>query len=110
MASHKEVTVPHTIIGEHIIDILKKGNYVDSYGVKEVEGRKYIEVVLSKVAKVHHYKRISKPGRRIYTKAGQIPLVLRGLGMVILSTPKGIMSGKEAHKLRVGGEILCEVY
>ncbi|MBU6389097.1 30S ribosomal protein S8 [Patescibacteria group bacterium] len=107
LARHSQVEVPTTKVGTAILGILKQSGFITSFEDGESG---HTSVSLSQPITVHHYKRVSKPGRRVYTKVGHIPTVLRGLGIVILSTPTGIISGKEAKKRGVGGEILCEVF
>ena len=72
--------------------------------------KKDIALTLPEPVQKHHYKRLSTPGRRLYTPADRIPTVLRGLGICVLSTPKGLMTGKEARKQSLGGELMFEAY
>ena len=110
MASHTELTVPSSKMGLEVARILKENGIIADFSLIESTPQNRISIQLNMSAGKHHYKRISKPGRRVYTDVKNIPLVLRGLGMVILSTPKGLLTGKQAKKQNVGGEILCEVY
>jgi small subunit ribosomal protein S8 len=105
--NHAQVTVPHSKVSVAILEILKKEGYIVDF--KETDEAKK-SIVIDLVQGIRHsYKRLSTPGRRLYTPARDIPTVLRGLGMVILSTPQGMMTGKEARKAQVGGELICEV-
>ena len=111
MASHKSLLVPSTKISIGILSVLKENGFIKDFSIIEATPQNKIEVTLSKSSTdVHHFKRISKLGRRTYTNAKRIPIVLRGLGMVIISTSEGVMSGQQAKKQNLGGEILCEVY
>ena len=110
MASHASVTVPSSKIAQHVLEILKAKGYIAGYVVKEAKPQSVIEIGLIRPRIVHHYRRISKPGRRVYVPCSEIPKVLNGLGMVILSTSQGVMAGQEARKRKIGGELLCEVY
>jgi len=109
LADHSKTVLPHSKTSVAILEILKKNDYIVSYSVVEQKPQSKIEVTLQSGAR-HHFKRISKPGRRMYTPAEKIPTVLRGLGMVIISTSNGIISGQDARSQKVGGELLCEVY
>ncbi len=101
-------------IKEEIVKILKEENYVRNYRVEERDGKKNIRISLaydkSMQPAIRSIKRVSKPGRRIYCSKEKLPIVLRGLGMVIVSTNKGIMTGRSATRAGVGGEIICEIY
>lgn len=109
-ARHSSTKAVNSKMNVAILSILKDNNYIQSFETVEESGKSVLNVTLSQPLTKHHYKRISKPGRRIYTDVDNIPVVLRGNGMVILSTSEGVISGKEAKKRRLGGEILCEVY
>ena len=112
MAKKAEVVLPSSKIKFAIANILKNSGFI--FAVKE-EGdkRKELRITLSyrnDEPAVKDIKRVSKPGRRIYAPAKDLPKVLSGYGMAIVSTPKGIMTNKEARKQNVGGEIICEIY
>jgi small subunit ribosomal protein S8 len=106
MASHSTVTVPTSKMKKAIVEILKENGYVGA----STEENGSLTINLIKTEKLRSYRRISKPGRRMYTDAKKIPTVLGGRGLIILSTPEGVLSGKEARKRGIGGEIICEVY
>lgn len=113
LARRKSVEVWHGKVIEEIAKILKKGNFVDDVKVKTNQGKKVLLVSLSypkRKPALSGIRRISKPGLRVYVRAGRIPQVLGGIGVVIISTAKGIMTGKEARKLGLGGEVFCEVW
>ncbi|OFX12667.1 MAG: 30S ribosomal protein S8 [Chloroflexi bacterium RIFOXYC12_FULL_59_14] len=119
LSGHAQVAMPSSNIKIEIAKILKEEGFLDVYEV--VEGEKASEKVLRLKIKyvgerrertpvITGLERVSKPGRRIYTRKQDIPWVLSGLGVAILSTPKGVMTGVRARQLGVGGEILCKVW
>jgi len=113
MARHTEVKVPFSKIKESMASILKNEGYIVSYEVKEEGTKKDIVVTLKYMdgdAVIKGLKRISKPGRRVYTSVESLPKVLGGLGIAIVSTPKGVITDKECRKHSVGGEVLCYVW
>ena len=111
---HDSVLVPQSKTKLAIAEILKSEGYIVDYSTSVVDGVKMIEITLKygpngeKV--IQGLKRISKPGLRIYANAEQLPQVLNGLGIAIVSTSKGIITDKEARKLNVGGEVLAYVW
>ena len=110
LAQHTALSVPHAKMSSAVLAILKKEGYIADF-IEVGEGvEKKINITLPQPVSRHSYKRISKPGRRMYTDAQSIPMVLRGLGMVIVSTSAGVMTGKDARKRKLGGELICEVY
>lgn len=113
-AGHTRVDIPGSKLKMELARILKEEGYINSYSTKG-EGVKYmIRVFLRYDAKgqssITHLSRVSTPGRRVYVGAGEIPKVLGGYGVNIVSTSKGLMSGKAARSQNIGGEILAEVY
>lgn len=109
MASRSEVKVSYSKLALAILELLKIHGYITSYK----EDGHNIDVVLkyaSKVPALTDVKRISKPGRRVYSNKGLLPRVLDGMGVAIISTPKGIMTDKEARKTGVGGEVMAFVW
>ena len=119
LSGHAQVAMPSSNIKIEIAKILKEEGFLDIYEV--VEGEKTSEKVLRLKIKyvgerrerkpvITGLERVSKPGRRIYTRKQDIPWVLSGLGVAILSTPKGVMTGVRSRQLGVGGEILCKVW
>jgi small subunit ribosomal protein S8 len=114
MARHRELTLPSSRIKRDIARILVEEGFIESYatsqdGVQELLTiqLKYVE---GKTPVVSGLKRISKPGLRVYARKTEIPRVLGGLGTAILSTSHGIMTGQQARKLNLGGEVLCYVW
>jgi len=119
MAGHALVAMPSSRLKLEIAKIMKDEGYLE--GFELVEGEQAIQKVLRLKIKyvgdrrarrpvISGIERVSKPGRRIYTKKQDIPWVLSGIGVAILSTPKGVMTGARARQLGVGGEILCKVW
>lgn len=109
LALHKEVSVPRSKIKESIANILADEGYVDNVSVEDRD----IKIALKYVggrAVISGLKRISKPGRRIYVNAAGVPNVQNGLGICIVSTSKGVISGKNAKDQHVGGELICEIW
>jgi small subunit ribosomal protein S8 len=113
-ANHPRVDIPGSKLKMELARILKEEGYINNFTTKG-EGPKYmIRIFLRYDAKgastITHLSRVSRPGRRVYVGAGEIPRVLGGYGVNIVSTSNGLMSGKAARKANVGGEILAEVY
>lgn len=109
----QEVTLPHSKVKEAVARLLKDSGFVDDVTVADATIGKTLTIVINgehENARITEISRISKPGRREYVKAEKIPTVKRGRGMVIISTSKGLMTGNEAKKQGVGGEIICKVY
>ncbi len=107
------VTVPHSKIKEAIVTVLKDEGYVKTYHVHSNGVKKTLEVVLSyngKTPKINEVKRVSKLGLRKYYKVEDIRKIRNGEGLLVLSTPKGIMTGALARKENVGGEALFEIW
>ena len=114
MARHATVDIPHSILKEHIASILKDEGFVREVEVVREGAKATIRVTLKYTSQrrsvITHLKRISKPGLRIYTGKDRIPRVLGGIGLVILSTPRGVITGQHAKRLGIGGELLCEIW
>ncbi len=113
-ANHSRVDVPGSKLKMEVARILKEEGYINNF-VTKAEGAKYvIRIFLRYDAKgtssITHLSRISRPGRRVYVGATGIPRVLGGYGVNIVSTSRGLMSGKKARQENVGGEILAEIY
>ena len=113
MAKKDTVEVPASNTLKSIFEILKKQNYIDNYKVIEHKQqgrlRVYLKYVFAKPA-ITNIKRISKPGLRVYVRAEKIPSVIRGRGLSIISTSKGLMTGEEAKGLRQGGEVIAYIW
>jgi len=114
MARHQTVTIPLSNIKRNIAEILQAEGFIKSYLVEE--GTPFSNLVLqlkyasNRQPVITGLKRVSRPGLRIYTKRDEIPRIRGGLGLSILSTPKGLMTGDAAWKDGVGGEILCYIW
>lgn len=112
-AKHSIVAIPFSKIKESIANILKNEGYIVNYEIKEEGSKKDIVVSLKYVdgeTVIKGLRRISKPGRRVYSSVENLPKVLGGLGIAIVSTPKGVITDKECRKHSVGGEVLCYVW
>lgn len=111
---YNEVVIPSSNVKLEMIKILKSEGYIENYKIEKNEIQNNIIVTLkygkNKERVISGLKRISKPGLRVYAKAEEIPTVLNGLGISIVSTSKGIMTGKEARKENLGGEVLAYVW
>lgn len=103
--------VPYSILKAEILRVLKKNNYIVAYTVSEDKRSITVELNDVRVTKyVPSFRKISKPGQRIYVKNADIKRSRNGLGIFVLSTPKGVVTGYEAYTLGVGGELLCEIF
>ncbi len=120
MSGQTVVAMPDSTIKTEIARILKDEGYIENYEQscdEKQPARKYLQLKLKYVGDRRERKpvisgleRISRPGRRVYTRKQDIPWVLSGLGITIITTPKGVMTGQRARQLGVGGEILCKVW
>ena len=112
--NHKKVVLPSSKFKTKIADVLKNEGFIIDYKINENEGNKpdleinlkynYGSPVISTI------ERVSKPGRRIFSSAESLPKINNGLGIAIISTPKGVMTDVDARKQKVGGEIICKVF
>lgn len=103
--------VPYSILKVELLRVLKKNNYIANYTVSDDKRNVVIELNDVRVTKyVPSFRKISKPGQRIYVKNADIKRSRNGLGIFVLSTPKGVVTGYEAFALGVGGELLCEIF
>ena len=110
----RTLKMPYSSLKKNILRVLKEQGFIADY-IPEMEGQKAVLRVELKYGPdgelvLQHLQRVSKPGRRVYSGVRDLPNVLNGLGIAVLSTPKGVMSNLEAKKLSVGGEVLCEVW
>lgn len=114
LARKEEIDVPYSKMKLDILTILKKNKYIADFELVELEGgKKDIQVTLNNVRKtlvIPTFRRISRPGQRIYLGSKDIRKSRNGKGIFIVSTPKGVITGYEARTLNVGGELLCEIY
>ena len=114
MRNHKKVVLPSSNFKAKIAEVLKEEGFIIDYKVSEQDGKKknleinlkynYGSPVISTI------ERVSRPGRRIFSSAESLPKINNGLGIAIISTPKGVMSDMNARKQKVGGEIICKVF
>jgi small subunit ribosomal protein S8 len=119
MVGHQLVAMPSSKLKVSITKILKEEGYITSYEVVDgkITGQKVLRIRLKYIGERRERKpvisgleRISRPGRRVYSNKREIPWVLSGMGVAIISTPKGVMTGQRARQLGVGGEILCKIW
>lgn len=108
-----KVNVPFSKFKICILNILKNEDYIDNFEIKKEDVKSEIIIHLkyiNQVPVITHLKCLSKPGLRQYSKYRKIPRPIQGMGLVIVSTPSGVLSGKEAYRKGIGGELICEVY
>ena len=114
MAGHDAVVIPASSIKERLSAILKQEGYIHGFKSVEHEGRNYLIVQVKYVKTgepvIHGLKRVSSPGLRVYASVKDIPEDHGGLGIAILTTPKGLLTGKDARKQNLGGEVLAHVW
>jgi small subunit ribosomal protein S8 len=119
MIGQNQVAMPNSKLKVEIARILKEEGYIESFEVVDGEKPmfqvlriklKYVGERRQRTSVITGLERISRPGRRVYTPKSEIPWVLSGMGIAILSTPKGVMTGQRARQLGVGGEVLCKVW
>ena len=113
MRNKSKVISPSSRLRESVLDVLKNEGYIRGYTVVEREGRSEIEIELKYFdgePVIREIERVSKPGRRVYTSVRNMPRINNGLGVTIVSTPKGVMADHDAREANVGGEILCTVF
>ena len=113
-ARHQKLDVPASKLKAEIARILKEEGYIANYKPTEEDGMKVIRVYLkygpNNESVIRDLKRVSRPGCRVYVRRSEIPRVLGGMGINILTTPRGVMTGRQARKEGVGGELLCEIW
>ena len=112
MVNHTEVLIPSSGVKLSIAQVLKDEGYIEDFAVREGEGRKHLAIALKYYAGrpvIERIERVSRPGLRIYKGAQDIPKVMNGLGVAILSTSRGVMTDRKARATGVGGEVLCIV-
>jgi small subunit ribosomal protein S8 len=113
-AKFEMVDIPSSKIKESIARLLMQEGYIESYKVLEDNKQNILRIHLKydrgKDGPISKVIRVSKPGRRVYVDKGDIPLVLRGYGIAILSTSRGLVTDKEARKAGIGGEVICKIW
>ncbi|MDZ7785657.1 MAG: 30S ribosomal protein S8 [Candidatus Saccharibacteria bacterium] len=108
-----EVSLPHSNVKESIATLLKDNGYVDDVKVGKAEVGKQLTITINDEdsnARITEIARVSKPGRRNYSKATKLPVAKRGRGIYVISTSQGLMTDAKARELGVGGEVICKVY
>ncbi len=111
--NHKKVQLPSSKFKIKIAEVLKSEGYIIDYKVSQETNKPYLEISLkynSGNPVISSIQRVSKPGRRIFSRAESLPKINNGLGIAIISTPKGVMTDIDARKQKVGGEIICKVF
>ena len=107
LVNKNEIVVPTSKLKLAVLEGLKKTKFIADFSIEEAKPRNFIHVLINQADEI---TRISKPGRRVYTSADDLPKVKSGRGVILVSTSKGIMTGEEARKARLGGEILVKVW
>lgn len=108
-----EVFLPHSKVKESVAKLLVESKFIDHVAVNDATVGKTLQITINPSgsnARISEIVRLSTPGRRLYASADEIPVVKRGRGIVIVSTSKGLMTGADAKKNRIGGELICKVY
>ncbi len=112
-ARKDSVLTPASKLRAHVLDVLQREGYIRGYSEEVLAGQKGLRIELKYFEgqpAIQHLARISKPGRRVYSGAKDLPRIRNGLGVVIVSTPRGVLSDAEAREHNVGGEVLAEVF
>ena len=112
-ARKDSVVSPASKLRSNVLDVLQREGYIRGYTEEELAGHKGLRIELKYFEgqpAIQHLARVSKPGRRVYSGAKELPRVRNGLGITIVSTPKGVLSDAEARDQNVGGEVLCQVF
>ena len=117
LRQHPSVAIPYSGVKKDIAEVLKAEGYINDYEVVEQKPQNVLHINLKYLgdrrdrrSMITKIERVSKPGRRVYVGKQDIPWVLQGIGTAILTTSKGVMSGQQARRKGVGGEVLCKVY
>ena len=112
-AKKDSVLSPASKLRAHVLDVLQREGYIRGYSEEVLAGQKGLRIELKYFEgqpAIQHLARVSKPGRRVYSGAKELPRIRNGLGVVIVSTPRGVLSDAEARDQNVGGEVLAEVF
>jgi len=112
-ARKDSILTPASKLRTHVLDVLKREGYIRGYSEEELAGQKGLRIELKYFEgqpAIQHLARVSKPGRRVYSGSQELPRIRNGLGTVIVSTPRGVLSDAEAREQNVGGEVLAEVF
>ncbi|MFL6734231.1 MAG: 30S ribosomal protein S8 [Sphingomicrobium sp.] len=112
-ARKDSILTPASKLRAHVLDVLQREGYIRGYSEEELAGQRGLRIELKYFEgqpAIQHLARVSKPGRRVYSGSRDLPRVRNGLGMTIVSTPRGVLSDAEAREQNVGGEVLAEVF
>ena len=112
-ARKDSILTPASKLRANVLDVLQREGYIRGYSEEELAGQKGLRIELKYFEgqpAIQHLARVSKPGRRVYSGATELPRVMNGLGITIVSTPRGVLSDAEARDQNVGGEVLAEVF
>ena len=112
-AKKDSILTPASKLRAHVLDVLQREGYIRGYSEEQVEGHSGLRIELKYFEgqpAIQHLARVSKPGRRVYSGSQELPRIRNGLGTVIVSTPRGVLSDAEAREQNVGGEVLAEVF
>jgi len=112
-ARKDSILTPASKLRAHVLDVLQREGYIRGYSEEELAGQKGLRIELKYFEgqpAIQHLARVSKPGRRVYSGSKELPRIRNGLGTVIVSTPRGVLSDAEARDQNVGGEVLAEVF
>ena len=113
LRNHKKVELPSSNFKSKIADILKNEGFIRDFNVAREEKKPVLSLELkyhSGNPVISNFERVSKPGRRIFSSADSLPKINNGLGIAIISTPKGVMTDMDARKQKIGGEVICKVF
>ena len=114
MVRHTEFSIPASNVKEDVLKVLQSEGYIDGFSREQDDTQGHLLVRMrylsDRTRVIRHIKRVSKPGRRVYCGAKEMPKVQNGLGIAIVSTNQGVITDREARKRNVGGEVLCEVW
>jgi small subunit ribosomal protein S8 len=112
-ARKDSILTPASKLRAHVLDVLQREGYIRGYSEEELAGQRGLRIELKYFEgqpAIQHLARVSKPGRRVYSGSRELPRARNGLGMTIVSTPRGVLSDAEAREQNVGGEVLAEVF
>jgi small subunit ribosomal protein S8 len=112
-AKKDSILTPASKLRAHVLDVLQREGYIRGYSEEQVAGQKGLRIELKYFEgqpAIQHLARVSKPGRRVYSASRELPRIRNGLGTIIVSTPRGVLSDAEAREQNVGGEVLAEVF
>ncbi len=112
-AKKDSILTPASKLRAHVLDVLQREGYIRGYSEEQLAGQKGLRIELKYFEgqpAIQHLARVSKPGRRVYSASRELPRIRNGLGTIIVSTPRGVLSDAEAREQNVGGEVLAEVF